>query len=1422
MTISSSSMHSSRPGSVAPGDRRRIHAVRAAAHSLVETLEQRTLLSSVLTPVADTFVRDHNYALTNFGASPLLFVKNASSGDNRVTFLKFDLTGLTSVNSAVLQLSGSLQTAQAPATDTGVYAVSDTSWVEGNGTIVNSIGDGFDTDNSPSGEMTWNNQPAVDGPLLATATVSRSTFQAITFDVTQYIQQQINAGATQVTLALENIQPTAQETEFLSRESTSQGAGPQLVITDSSSTPPSAVVSASDVNDPAATEVVNVTYSSPAGIDTSTIDTGDITVTPAGGGSPLGISGVNAATNSDGSVTASYVVATPGGGSWSADSNGAYTVSLAAGAVTDSLGLGVSAAFGSFRVSVADTSPPTSAISAPDITTAGGGNYTFTIAYNDNVAVDPSTITLDNVAVTGPGGPLQVTGVTVSAIGNGGYLATYTVAAPNGAWDAGADGQYIATLHDSQVADTAGNTAPANFANFNVAINAPDTSAPFVSAINAPGINASGGASETVVVTYGDNVAVNTSTIDANDITVVGPGGDALLVTGATFAGSGQTVTATYTVAAPAGAWSSADNGTYTISIVPGQVTDTSNNGVGAASGAFNVSASAADTQPPSGAISAPAIGSSGGSSQTVTVVYTDNIGINLVSLGAGNISVSGPGGPLTVTGESNTVANNGKTVTAKYTVAAPSGTWSATDDGTYNVALNANQVLDTSNNAAPVTFGSFAINIALPNPSDQTFAAGSAVSATFVAEAVVTEQDGKILVAGHQAASNGQTQAVIERLNADGSLDTTFGAGGQVVTPATGNNSWYAITIQGANHVVVAGAHDGDFALARYDFSGNLDPTFGGGGVTFTDFGSASDTAYGVALAPDGAIVAVGTSNNRFAFARYNANGILDASFGQGGRQLFDTGAATQMLGAVTVQNDGRVVAAGASGSSVDVVRLTANGQPDSTFNTDGVVVVPGLVASQGGGVQGYTESVGLQSDGKILVGKTTAAGHFGIARLTTDGKLDASFGSAGIAVANFGGQDDVDSIVMQDGGTILAVGTSNQNGTPQTAVAAFDANGQLITTFGNGGKVLLSPTVTASSRELHIGDLALRAFGSSTTGGRLLVGASETGTTTVSSTLRRLIVPGTKSAPGIQESLLGVFGLVNKKKTRLTIDLGGGRMAILTLTGGTGTALQSGTQIHLEITDLGKGASLVVAIKGGGTVTFSDITVTGSLKSMKAPAAIIAGTLSATGTIGTVTVGSIQGNVTSSAGIASLIGGDLAGTISATGAIGKLKLGNITGHIIAGGNIASLTAGNLSGSISAGGKIGALKLGVVTGTIAAASQLVSLTALSLSGATVLAGANLGSDGVVGGSAGDTFGAGTIGAVKITGAITGTIIAAGVNPVDNVFGNGNDTAAGTGLIKSLFAKGGATGSHFEATAFGSIKLPKKVNPALDPQFVVL
>ena len=1398
--------------------------LRAAAFTVVESLEGRVFLSTTLTPIADTFVRNHNYALTNYGASPLLLVKNAASGDTRISFIKFDLTGVTTISSATLELSAALQNRTATPVDAGIYAVADSTWVEGSGTIADGVGDGFDVPASGTTPfpLTWNNQPTIAATPLATATVTRDTYQTYSFDLTSYLQSEMSAGVTQVSLAVQNLEPTQEDTNILSRENTAGiGQGPRLIIGDTNPAPPAAIIDAPDVTGSTSPniETVNVTYSGAAAIDPSTVDPGNIAVTPYGGGNALNVeSNVGTTVNADGSVVATYTVDSPGG-AWAPSDNGSYVVAVQAGGVQDVNGTGVTAAFGSFHISVGDAIAPTAAVVAPDVTAAGATTYTFNVTFSDNVAIDASTLALDNVAISGPVGPLKITGFSLSPTsGNASQIvATYTADAPSGGWTAADDGQYLVAVNASTFFDTAGNHNGGSAQPFNVNIAVPDTTPP-TAAITAPNVTAPGGAGETITVNYADNVAVNASTVSANNLIVTGPDGTALAVTLVNVTGSGSSITATYSAAAPGGAWSASANGTYTVTVLGGQVTDTSNNPIAPTSATFNVSAALADIQPPTAVISAPAVNAAGGGSEVINVVYSDNVAVDPSSIGLANLSVSGPGGPLTVTSFSQT--GSGGQITAKYTVTAPGGSWDASADGTYTIALNANQVKDTSGNVAAVTFGSFAVNIPLPNPTDSTFNNGNAVTGSFIAEAVATEPTGGILLVGHQATGS-TSQGVIEALTSAGVVDTTFGTSGLAVTPA-GNDKWFAVLIQGANHFIVAGTINGAFALARYDFHGNLDPTFGTGGIAVTSFGGTSDIAYALTIAPSGQIVAVGASNNRFAFARYDANGNIDTTFGEGGRQLFDTGATTQVLGAVAVQNDGNIVAAGASGNAIDVVRLTSTGEPDTTLSPTGMVAVTGLEAVQANGPD-YTVALALQGDGKIVVANQTTSGHFGVARLTAAGAADSTFGAGGTATANFGGQDEANSVIIQGDGTILVVGTSLQNGQPLTAVAAFSAAGKLISSFGNGGLVTFGST--SSTRELHIGDLVDRAFGSATTDGKLLVGSSASGSQTVTSSIRRLIVPGSTSAPGIKETLLGVFGIVNGKKTRLVVNLGGGRKAIFTLAGGIATALQDDAtgQIHLEITDSGKGAALTVVVSGGGTVTLSNIDVTGSLRSVKAKAAVVSGTLTASGSLGAVALGNVASiNVTGN--IASLVGGTLSGTLAVGGSVGALKLGAITGRLNITGNLKKITAGDLSGTLYTAGTLSHATLGRVTGVIAAAANITSLSATGIAGATILAGANLGDDGRLGGAGAgaDTFAAGVIGTLHTAGAIDSSFIGAGVNPVDGVFGNGNDTSAGASLIKSIFAKGGATQSVFEASAFGKALLPKKVDPATDPRFKTL
>ena len=216
-------------------------------------------------------------------------------------------------------------------------------------------------------------------------------------------------------------------------------------------------------------------------------------------------------------------------------------------------------------------------------------------------------------------------------------------------------------------------------------------------------------------------------------------------------------------------------------------------------------------------------------------------------------------------------------------------------------------------------------------------------------ARAVAIQPDGKIVVAGYS--NNGTNDDfAVARYNVDGSLDTTFsGDGRTTVDFGTGNDHANAVVIQSNGRIVLggyaAGASNFDFALARLDADGTLNTSFGTAGLVTTDFGSGDDYVAGLALQPDGMTVAVGGANtganDDFGLARYTTGGVLDTGFDGDGRQTVAFGSGDDEASAVVVQPDGKIVAAGFSftGATYDfaVARLKAGGNTDGSFGSGG-----------------------------------------------------------------------------------------------------------------------------------------------------------------------------------------------------------------------------------------------------------------------------------------------------------------------------------------------------------------------------------------------------------------------------------------------------------------------------------------------------
>src|SRR5687767_15978187 len=150
----------------------------------------------------------------------------------------------------------------------------------------------------------------------------------------------------------------------------------------------------------------------------------------------------------------------------------------------------------------------------------------------------------------------------------------------------------------------------------------------------------------------------------------------------------------------------------------------------------------------------------------------------------------------------------------------------------------------------------------------------------------------------------------------AAGDLDLAFGNGGRVITDVSGRyDEVRALAIQTDGKIVAIGvagtAAAQDFVLARYNTDGTLDRSFGASGAVVTDFSGGSDAAWAVTIQRDGKIVAAGVASRDFALARYNTDGGLDSHFGIEGKITIDFGGDDSASG-VALQQDGKIVGGG------------------------------------------------------------------------------------------------------------------------------------------------------------------------------------------------------------------------------------------------------------------------------------------------------------------------------------------------------------------------------------------------------------------------------------------------------------------------------------------------------------------------------
>jgi uncharacterized delta-60 repeat protein len=382
----------------------------------------------------------------------------------------------------------------------------------------------------------------------------------------------------------------------------------------------------------------------------------------------------------------------------------------------------------------------------------------------------------------------------------------------------------------------------------------------------------------------------------------------------------------------------------------------------------------------------------------------------------------------------------------------------------------NPSQVCSVANGSGTITnfdITNVAVTCTTPPPNtalDTSFGSGGKVAtpATGSGNAVALQADGRIVTAG-----GGFT---LTRHKSDGSLDATFGTGGKVTTGfgasvGTAND----VAIQSDGKIVVAGsiraASEANFGVRRYNADGSLDASFGTGGLVETDFAALADVAKAIVIQPDGKIVVAGQAQNAtgtdLAVARYNTDGSLDASFGSGGKLTTDVAGGFDFGVAMVLQPDGRILVlarVSLPGSVVvsipALVRYNSDGSLDAGFGAGGKV----MAASTG-----PSSAIALQSDGKIIVGGSVNAGTsnsaFGLIRFLANGSVDAAFGTPTTSFFSGGNGSLGRAVAVQADGKIVLAGeaASGASSTFDVAVARFDTNGSLDAGFGTGGKLLV-----------------------------------------------------------------------------------------------------------------------------------------------------------------------------------------------------------------------------------------------------------------------------------------------------------------------------------------------------------------------------
>ncbi|MBI1931305.1 MAG: T9SS type A sorting domain-containing protein [Ignavibacteriales bacterium] len=327
---------------------------------------------------------------------------------------------------------------------------------------------------------------------------------------------------------------------------------------------------------------------------------------------------------------------------------------------------------------------------------------------------------------------------------------------------------------------------------------------------------------------------------------------------------------------------------------------------------------------------------------------------------------------------------------------------------------------------------------------------------------------DNKILIGGITTSSTEGYFVSMTQLLENGQLDSSnFGIDGKVLIHFVGRDHANVLKLQNDGKILAAGAEANSNAssaitpsLYRFNPNGSLDTTFGNGGRVIQRFtGNSAGSLHGIKVLNDGRILVTGvsTTTNGFGAMRFLPNGQLDTNFGVGGIARINYSLGGHSVASLFLADTAIIMATvDISPTNIVLAMMDSSGNPYTNFGNNGVLQtdIVGKYNFSGG------ESLALTSDGKILLGCTTpnsSPTNFSVIRFFIDGSIDSTFGTNGTTDIQFGSDNVLYDLKLDTSGKILLVGEASG----QAGVIRLNEDGSPDTTFAPEGKFSLDLSI-------------------------------------------------------------------------------------------------------------------------------------------------------------------------------------------------------------------------------------------------------------------------------------------------------------------------------------------------------------------------